>query len=100
MTKDIPGGFVENHKFCTSVHYRNVDERIFLVLHNVDVWKVMIGYYILHIYVLQSWPTIAQYVHDVLKDYPRLRLTHGRKVIIRTPCLIYICYFNFACDCS
>lgn len=54
-TKDIRGAFVENHKFCTSVHYRNVDEK--------------------------SWPIIAQRVHDILKDYPRLRLTHGRKVL-------------------
>lgn len=55
VTKDIPGAFIENHKFCTSVHYRNVDDK--------------------------SWPMIAQCVHDVLKDYPRLRLTHGRKVL-------------------
>ncbi|KAK1430547.1 hypothetical protein QVD17_13366 [Tagetes erecta] len=55
VTKDIPGAFVENHKFCTSVHYRNVNEK--------------------------SWPMIAQCVHDVLKDYPRLTLTHGRKVL-------------------
>ncbi|KAI7730223.1 hypothetical protein M8C21_023060 [Ambrosia artemisiifolia] len=55
VTKDISGAFVENHKFCTSVHYRNVDEK--------------------------CWPMIAQCVHDVLKDYPRLKLTHGRKVL-------------------
>ncbi|KAI3792340.1 hypothetical protein L2E82_06217 [Cichorium intybus] len=55
VTKDIKGAKVENHKFCTSVHYRNVDEK--------------------------SWLTVAQCVHDVLKDYPRLRLTHGRKVL-------------------
>ncbi|KAK6137698.1 hypothetical protein DH2020_028624 [Rehmannia glutinosa] len=55
ITKDIQGAKVENHKFCASVHYRNVDEN--------------------------SWPVIAQYVHDILKDYPRLRLTHGRKVL-------------------
>ncbi|TYG91275.1 hypothetical protein ES288_A12G249000v1 [Gossypium darwinii] len=54
-TKDIKGANVENHKFCTSVHYRNVEEK--------------------------NWPTIAQRVHDILKDYPRLRLTHGRKVL-------------------
>ncbi|XP_059657477.1 probable trehalose-phosphate phosphatase F [Cornus florida] len=54
-TKDIKGTKVENHKFCASVHYRNVDEK--------------------------SWPTIAQRVHDILKDYPLLRLTHGRKVL-------------------
>lgn len=54
-TKEIKGSKVENNKFCVSVHYRNVDEK--------------------------SWPLIAQLVHDVLKDFPRLRLTHGRKVL-------------------
>ncbi|XVE65033.1 hypothetical protein DITRI_Ditri07aG0149400 [Diplodiscus trichospermus] len=54
-TKDIKGAKVENHKFCASVHYRNVEEK--------------------------NWPTVAQCVHDILKDYPRLRLTHGRKVL-------------------
>ncbi|CAN8246376.1 unnamed protein product [Cochlearia groenlandica] len=53
--KDIEGAKVENHKFCASVHYRNVDEK--------------------------DWPIIAQRVHDHLKQYPRLRLTHGRKVL-------------------
>ncbi|KAH9620253.1 hypothetical protein KSS87_021548 [Heliosperma pusillum] len=55
ITGDIKGVNVENHKFCTSVHYRNVNEK--------------------------NWPTIAQRVHDVLKNYPRLWLTHGRKVL-------------------
>ncbi|KAG8382401.1 hypothetical protein BUALT_Bualt05G0073500 [Buddleja alternifolia] len=55
ITKGIKGAKVENHKFCASLHYRNVDEN--------------------------KWPLIAQYVHDILKDYPRLRLTHGRKVL-------------------
>lgn len=55
ITSDITGAIVENHKFCASVHYRNVNEK--------------------------SWETVAQRVHDVLKDYPRLRLTHGRKVL-------------------
>ncbi|XWS38527.1 hypothetical protein CRYUN_Cryun19dG0138900 [Craigia yunnanensis] len=54
-TKDIEGAKVENHKFCASVHYRNVEEK--------------------------NWSTIAQCVHDILKDYPRLCLTHGRKVL-------------------
>ncbi|XP_043725368.1 probable trehalose-phosphate phosphatase F [Telopea speciosissima] len=54
-TKEIEGAKVENNKFCVSVHYRNVDEK--------------------------SWTTIAQCVHEILKDYPRLRLTHGRKVL-------------------
>lgn len=54
-TKDIKGAKIENNKFCVSVHYRNVDEK--------------------------SWDLVGQRVHDVLKDYPRLRLTHGRKVL-------------------
>ncbi|KAJ7982547.1 Trehalose 6-phosphate phosphatase [Quillaja saponaria] len=54
-TKDIRGTKVENNKFCVSVHYRNVDEK--------------------------SWKMVGQCVHDVLKDYPHLRLTHGRKVL-------------------
>ncbi|XP_077246820.1 putative trehalose-phosphate phosphatase F [Tasmannia lanceolata] len=54
-TKGIKGATVENNKFCVSVHYRLVDEKY--------------------------WTTIAQCVHDILKDYPRLHLTHGRKVL-------------------
>ncbi|XP_051130025.1 probable trehalose-phosphate phosphatase F [Andrographis paniculata] len=55
ITKDIEGTKVENHKFCVSLHYRNVDEN--------------------------SWPVIVEHVHGILKNYPRLRLTHGRKVL-------------------
>ncbi|KAI4323840.1 hypothetical protein L6164_023415 [Bauhinia variegata] len=54
-TKDIEGAKVENNKFCVSVHYRNVNEK--------------------------NWDTVGKCVHDILKDYPRLRLTHGRKVL-------------------
>ncbi|MCL7032636.1 hypothetical protein MKW94_015451 [Papaver nudicaule] len=54
-TKAIKGATVENNKFCVSVHYRNVDEK--------------------------DWTMIAQRVIDLLKRYPRLRLTHGRKVL-------------------
>ncbi|ERN02630.1 hypothetical protein AMTRI_Chr03g46870 [Amborella trichopoda] len=54
-TKGIKGVKVENHKFCASVHYRRVDE--------------------------EDWVTVAQCVINVLKGYPRLRITHGRKVL-------------------
>ncbi|XP_039052134.1 trehalose-phosphate phosphatase A-like [Hibiscus syriacus] len=54
-TKEINGAKVENNKFCVSVHYRNVDEK--------------------------NWKTVAQCVHDVIRNYPRLRLSHGRKVL-------------------
>lgn len=54
-TKEIKGAKVENNKFCVSVHYRNVDEK--------------------------NWKTVAECVHDVIRNYPRLRLSHGRKVL-------------------
>ncbi|KAL8141466.1 hypothetical protein V2J09_014498 [Rumex salicifolius] len=54
-TKDIKGATVENNKFCLSVHYRNVDEK--------------------------DWKTVWDLVTDILKGYPRLRLTYGRKVL-------------------
>ncbi|KAK4734337.1 hypothetical protein R3W88_008598 [Solanum pinnatisectum] len=61
LTKDISGAKVENNKFCVSVHYRNVDEK--------------------------SWSTIGESVDELLKHYPRLRLTHGRKVLEVRPVL-------------
>ncbi|KAI3907209.1 hypothetical protein MKW92_040961 [Papaver armeniacum] len=54
-TKSIHGAKVENNKFCVSVHYRNVDEK--------------------------QWSLIAETVRSVLKEYPELKLTHGRKVL-------------------
>ncbi|VAH50664.1 unnamed protein product [Triticum turgidum subsp. durum] len=54
-TRSIRGANVENNKFCVSVHYRNVDK--------------------------QDWDSVAQLVNDVLKSFPRLKLTTGRKVL-------------------
>ncbi|KAH0448392.1 hypothetical protein IEQ34_022192 [Dendrobium chrysotoxum] len=54
-TKDIIGSNVENNKFCVSVHYRLVNEK--------------------------DWDLIAQRVLGVLKNYPHLQLTYGRKVL-------------------
>ncbi|XP_059304955.1 trehalose-phosphate phosphatase A-like [Lycium ferocissimum] len=61
LTNDITGAKVENNKFCVSVHYRNVDEK--------------------------SWSTIGESVDELLRHYPRLRLTHGRKVLEVRPVL-------------
>ncbi|CAL9161955.1 unnamed protein product [Musa hybrid cultivar] len=55
ITKDIVGARVESNKFCVSVHYRLVHKEV--------------------------WPEVAQRVVNLLKDYPRLRVTHGRKVL-------------------
>ncbi|XP_038994756.1 probable trehalose-phosphate phosphatase I [Hibiscus syriacus] len=54
-TKSTPGAKVENNKFCLSVHFRCVEEK--------------------------KWSELAQQVKSVLKDYPKLRLTQGRKVL-------------------
>ncbi|KAF3783519.1 putative trehalose-phosphate phosphatase G [Nymphaea thermarum] len=54
-TITIKGVKVENNKFCVSVHYRLVEE--------------------------EKWSKVAQCVGNVLSHYPRLRLTHGRKVL-------------------
>ncbi|XP_022753052.1 probable trehalose-phosphate phosphatase D isoform X2 [Durio zibethinus] len=54
-TKSIPGAKVENNKFCVSVHFRCVDEN--------------------------SWAALAEQVRSVLNEYPKLKLTQGRKVL-------------------
>lgn len=54
-TRSTPGAKVENNKFCVSVHFRCVDEK--------------------------KWSELAQQVRSVLKEYPKLRLTQGRKVL-------------------
>ncbi|MQL91465.1 hypothetical protein Taro_024090 [Colocasia esculenta] len=54
-TKSIPGAKVENNKFCLSVHFRCVDEK--------------------------RWNGLAEQVKSVLREYPKLCLTAGRKVL-------------------
>ncbi|KAJ3695804.1 hypothetical protein LUZ60_001181 [Juncus effusus] len=59
-TKSTPGAKVENNKFCVSVHFRCVDEKL--------------------------WSNLFGQVNTVMKDFPSLRLTQGRKVLeIRPP---------------
>ncbi|KAL5078589.1 hypothetical protein RYX36_007010 [Vicia faba] len=54
-TKNVLGAMVENNKFCLSVHFRCVDEK--------------------------SWAILGEQVSLVLNDYPKLKLTQGRKVL-------------------
>lgn len=54
-TKSIAGAKVENNKFCLSVHFRRVEEKV--------------------------WTELAEQVKSVTKEYPKLRLTQGRKVL-------------------
>ncbi|KAB5568683.1 hypothetical protein DKX38_002476 [Salix brachista] len=54
-TKSVPGAKVENNKFCVSVHFRCVEEKM--------------------------WAILVEQVRSILNDYPKLRLTQGRKVL-------------------
>ncbi|XP_039833631.1 trehalose 6-phosphate phosphatase RA3-like isoform X2 [Panicum virgatum] len=54
-TAAIPGATVENNKFCLSVHFRCVQE--------------------------EKWSALEEQVRSVLKEFPDLRLTRGRKVL-------------------
>ncbi|KAL8199609.1 hypothetical protein R6Q57_013177 [Mikania cordata] len=60
-TKSTAGAKVENNKFCLSVHFRCVDET--------------------------KWSELAGQVRSVLKNYPNLRLTQGRKVLEIRPAI-------------
>ncbi|CAD6217030.1 unnamed protein product [Miscanthus lutarioriparius] len=51
----IAGTKVEHNKYCLSVHFRCVRE--------------------------EEWNAVNEEVRSVLKDYPNLKLTHGRKVL-------------------
>ncbi|KAM0914284.1 hypothetical protein ACQ4PT_011498 [Festuca glaucescens] len=62
-TKGTPGARVENNKFCLSVHFRCVDEK--------------------------SWSPLAEQVKAVLRDYPDLKLTEGRKVLEVRPSIMW-----------
>ncbi|GJM98958.1 hypothetical protein PR202_ga16012 [Eleusine coracana subsp. coracana] len=54
LTRSVPGAKVENNKFCVSVHFRCVDEKM--------------------------WGELAETVKGVMREYPKLRLTQGRMV--------------------
>ncbi|KAM0902116.1 hypothetical protein ACQ4PT_019501 [Festuca glaucescens] len=62
-TKSTPGASVENNKFCLSVHFRCVDEK--------------------------RWNFLAEQVKAVIKDYPMLKLTQGRKVFELRPSIMW-----------
>lgn len=62
-TRSTPGVIVENNKFCVSVHFRCVDDK--------------------------EWEKLAKRVGSVLEEYPKLRLTHGRKVLEIRPAIAW-----------
>ncbi|VFQ70151.1 unnamed protein product [Cuscuta campestris] len=62
-TSSTPGVLVENNKFCVSVHFRCVDDK--------------------------KWEKLAKRVASVLEEYPKLRLTHGRKVLEVRPAIAW-----------
>ncbi|KAJ7535948.1 hypothetical protein O6H91_12G051600 [Diphasiastrum complanatum] len=54
-TKNISGAKVEHNKFCVTVHFRRVKE--------------------------ENWQLLAQEVQCVVKRYPNVHVTQGRKVL-------------------
>ncbi|CAL5046877.1 unnamed protein product [Urochloa decumbens] len=62
-TRATPGARVEHNKFCLSVHFRCVDEK--------------------------SWSPLAEQVKAVLRDFPELKLTEGRKVLEIRPSILW-----------
>ncbi|XP_020396904.1 probable trehalose-phosphate phosphatase 7 isoform X3 [Zea mays] len=84
-TRCIPGAKVENNRFCVSVHFRRVDEKVWFANnkrpssfsscrfqpqpHHIMYWLV------------QMWGELSESVRGVLRGYPKLRLTHGRMVL-------------------
>lgn len=46
--------------------------------------------------VVQLWEPLAERVGNVLKDYPTLSLTHGRKVGTVVSAVLVLCNFIFS----
>lgn len=65
-----------------------------------DLFTLLLELY-LNFYI-QNWDVVAQCVNDVLKDYPQLRLTHGRKVFfsanIQPDQVLFIFSLNIFCS--
>lgn len=94
VTKDTPGAKVENNKFCLSVHFRCVDEKVFnhlimMYIYIYSIWdfgykikSFLKKYYFLSSFnfIVQKWMELAKEVGAVLDGYPNLKLTQGRKV--------------------
>jgi trehalose 6-phosphate phosphatase len=88
----IPGAKVEDNKFCLSVHFRCVDGEVgtcscwvnsdmcYLVLPALlNNWLDVADQ--LSVSSGQKWGALFDLVRSVLKEYPKLRLTQGRKVL-------------------
>ncbi|KAH1113666.1 hypothetical protein J1N35_007044 [Gossypium stocksii] len=81
-TKSTPGAKVENNKFCLSVHFRCVDEKVIKGKQQITNHQTLLPPSdSLLCFKIQKWSELAQQVKSVLKDYPKLRLTQGRKVL-------------------
>lgn len=92
-TNSIPGAKVENNKFCLSVHFRCVNEKVtetpcpifFSLLFLIWITKTKICFLFFFSFG-QRWAALAEQVRLVLSAYPKLKLTQGRKV----PTLFYL----------
>lgn len=83
----IAGARVEHNKYCLSVHFRCVREEVYICIHQLyySVPRLLNFFLvIIHIHTLdsprQEWNAVNEEVRSVLREYPNLKLTHGRKV--------------------
>jgi trehalose 6-phosphate phosphatase len=110
-TQSTPGAKVENNKFCLSVHFRCVDEKVgkpYSILGCQPLPTVKQRSRIFHARLvcprlpskllvvnhlpsrsLQRWSALAEQVKAVIKDYPKLKLTQGRKVLEIRPSIMW-----------
>jgi trehalose 6-phosphate phosphatase len=87
-TKSTHGAKVENNKYCASVHFRCVDEKVpnyilfqrpnFLNFFPLQEIILKVPFFLL--FPFQYWSDLADKVKSVVKEYPMLRITQGRKV--------------------
>jgi len=85
-SKGVRGARVEHNRFCVTIHFRRVKEEVdsslSLSLCLCDNHPKLSPPDVSHSLLCgkQSWGALAEKVENVLKDYPTLNLTHGRKV--------------------
>ncbi|KAF0922117.1 hypothetical protein E2562_024683 [Oryza meyeriana var. granulata] len=85
VVSGIEGATVENNKFCVSVHYRNVAEKVKTVPFGLYffLFSQALGKWTSENVAscLQDWKLVAGLVNEVLEAFPRLKVTNGRMVL-------------------
>ncbi|KAG8071729.1 hypothetical protein GUJ93_ZPchr0006g43112 [Zizania palustris] len=82
VVSGIEGAAVENNKFCVSVHYRKVAEKVKTGPHLfLFCFQATASSSDNVASCLQDWELVARLVNEVLEAFPRLKVTNGRMVL-------------------